>query len=971
MAKLNNYKGSIEVISGLKPKNNGDFALLQAHDVLVDEEGTRLDEKIEELSSASNVVANSNDTPTAEINNLKIDGITYEIIGEKGDTGATGPRGPQGEQGPQGVQGPAGADAPTIVDVKSYEEVVQGNRTYTGLNMLLSDGTKIPFHVFARNGEQGIQGEKGDTGEKGEQGLKGEKGDTGPQGEQGPQGERGEQGLKGEKGDTGPQGPQGEQGPMGPEGPQGESGSLNVVYLPKVLTPTALIEKKYQDIVNALGRVLILDTDYNENVPAHYYHLQAVKEITPNSSHWLYYYYTIEENGNSAAIKYEVVVNSLDKTYYYRELKQASAVKANPSEQATELLNTVDIDGQIYKIEGKQGPQGPEGPIGPEGPQGPIGPQGNAGADGTQVIANPTTEPTNELKTITIGDVDYKIASSDKIVALTTVFSSESKALSAEEAQILAPGLSDLNTIKNVSFIIEGEESETKYGFLTNIEVLGSFVNLRLTYTSTFYKLIILADLSASSITGYIISNTPPTSLDLGDADITWDEQGKKLFIKNPSGDIDIGGYGKAVNFQSETYFPYTSVFDGTVNIEGEINFNGTVNGLPKAEIDTTQEFDWSGYNRFTSRVEFADEVDFSNASVTGLPSSGETGGSVDTSKFLTTDTEQTIDSTKTIASDCSLKFQNAGAIYNESGTMTIENNDNKSIHVVAGDNHLSLETDGINIITPSTLQILSNDGTAVTVSPEQIYLMSEGDWCSVYITKEALGLWNENEESGKCTSLHMSNGVVEISGDDKMYLRPYGGLEIFDTAQEEPAAKINADEISFQTTGKMNLKSQWDLTLGSIDGDVCFDGGVSFSQANVSGLSGLIKKDTVVNRQSLFWLLEAFWKDILEIKIYGLETNPLIFGKHSVTLNENEMPTQATFSTSSTFSEGGNVIIQHRTCVLNSNNIVEYFNKLTFNSDGTFSVNENHENIITDEMWEQNGIKVEVIYFYYKDDTV
>ena len=435
---------------------------------------------------------------------------------------------------------------------------------------------------------------------------------------------------------------------------------------------------------------------------------------------------------------------------------------------------------------------------------------------------------------------------------------------------------------------------------------------------------------------------------------------------------------------------------------------------MPKAELDTTQEFNWSGYNRFSSRVEFSDEVDFSNATVTGLPKaeidttadiiwqgdhefagatnfsgdvsfngavdftnatkilglpSSETGGSVDTSKFLTTDTEQTIDSTKTIASDCSLKFQNAGAIYNEGGTLTIENNDNNLIHVAAGDNHLSLENTGINIITPSTIQILSNDATAVTVSPRQIYLMSEGDWCSVDITKNHLGLWNENEESGNCTSLHMSEGVVEISCDDTLNLRPYSGLEIFDAAQEEPAGKINAEGISFQTLGKMNLKSQWDLTLGSIEGDVCFDGGVSFSKADVWGLSGLIKKDTVVNRASLFGLLEAF--NILEIKIYGLETTPLIFGKYSVTLNENEMPTQATFSTSSTFSEGGNVIIQHRTCVLNSNNIVEYFNKLTFNSDGTFSINENHENIITDEMWEQKGIKVEVMFLYYKEDTV
>ena len=45
------YKGSIELISGLKPKNNGDFALVNAKDIQVDDAGTRLDAKIIELDN--------------------------------------------------------------------------------------------------------------------------------------------------------------------------------------------------------------------------------------------------------------------------------------------------------------------------------------------------------------------------------------------------------------------------------------------------------------------------------------------------------------------------------------------------------------------------------------------------------------------------------------------------------------------------------------------------------------------------------------------------------------------------------------------------------------------------------------------------------------------------------------------------------------------------------------------------------
>ena len=50
------YNGSVELISGIKPKNGGTFPLVNAPDVQVDEGGTRLDvlcDKIDWLMNGS------------------------------------------------------------------------------------------------------------------------------------------------------------------------------------------------------------------------------------------------------------------------------------------------------------------------------------------------------------------------------------------------------------------------------------------------------------------------------------------------------------------------------------------------------------------------------------------------------------------------------------------------------------------------------------------------------------------------------------------------------------------------------------------------------------------------------------------------------------------------------------------------------------------------------------------------------
>ncbi len=51
------YNGSIELISGLKPKNNGDFPLVNAPDVQVDDDGTRLPAMLAKITEVQSVDA--------------------------------------------------------------------------------------------------------------------------------------------------------------------------------------------------------------------------------------------------------------------------------------------------------------------------------------------------------------------------------------------------------------------------------------------------------------------------------------------------------------------------------------------------------------------------------------------------------------------------------------------------------------------------------------------------------------------------------------------------------------------------------------------------------------------------------------------------------------------------------------------------------------------------------------------------
>jgi hypothetical protein len=62
MSKLRNYKASVEVQSGMKPMNDNNFPLMQAHDIVIDENDTRLDEYVGVVFRVKPHKTDANDT---------------------------------------------------------------------------------------------------------------------------------------------------------------------------------------------------------------------------------------------------------------------------------------------------------------------------------------------------------------------------------------------------------------------------------------------------------------------------------------------------------------------------------------------------------------------------------------------------------------------------------------------------------------------------------------------------------------------------------------------------------------------------------------------------------------------------------------------------------------------------------------------------------------------------------------------
>lgn len=67
MSKLSNYFGSIDLISGLRPKGGQDFPLMDAHSVLVGENGERLDERLTKFEGLNDLLSSTQKTEFSKV----------------------------------------------------------------------------------------------------------------------------------------------------------------------------------------------------------------------------------------------------------------------------------------------------------------------------------------------------------------------------------------------------------------------------------------------------------------------------------------------------------------------------------------------------------------------------------------------------------------------------------------------------------------------------------------------------------------------------------------------------------------------------------------------------------------------------------------------------------------------------------------------------------------------------------------
>ena len=78
MATLNNYKGSIGLTGGFTPKGGQTFPLMEAHDIVVDNDDTRLDERLNNIvAGTTNALAQKVAADGTDINDYKTAGLYY------------------------------------------------------------------------------------------------------------------------------------------------------------------------------------------------------------------------------------------------------------------------------------------------------------------------------------------------------------------------------------------------------------------------------------------------------------------------------------------------------------------------------------------------------------------------------------------------------------------------------------------------------------------------------------------------------------------------------------------------------------------------------------------------------------------------------------------------------------------------------------------------------------------------------
>lgn len=300
--------------------------------------------------------------------------------GLKGDTGATGPQGPQGVKGDTGPQGPQG-----IQGVKGADGKTWYSGTTTPLNALGVIGdfylNTVTWYIYEKTasttwtsrgtikGGIGPQGPKGDTGATGPTGPQGLKGDTGPQGPAGPAGPQGEPGPQGPQGVPGEQGLQGPAGPQGPQGLPGETGPQGPIGLTGPEGPQGI-----QGVQGPAGDTGPAGPAGSDGDSA--YAVAVSNGFVGTESEWLSS--LIGPQGPQGIQGEQGPIGETGP----QGPQGIQGIQGETGPQGPIGLTGPEGPQGLKGDTGAQGPQGIQGPEGPQGIQGPEGPQGPAGDDG-------------------------------------------------------------------------------------------------------------------------------------------------------------------------------------------------------------------------------------------------------------------------------------------------------------------------------------------------------------------------------------------------------------------------------------------------------------------------------------------------------------------------------------------------------------------------------------------------------------
>jgi hypothetical protein len=335
--------------------------------------------------------------------------------GPAGPAGATGANGAQGPAGPAGAQGPAGLNwkgswsSSTAYVTK--DAVFSGGSAYVALqsNNNVQPPASGTWDLLVQKGDTGAAGAQGATGANGAQGPAGPQGPAGADGAQGPVGAQGPQGPAGANGAAGPAGAEGPAGPAGADGAQGPAGPAGADGAQGPVGPQG--EQGVPGAPIAIRYAYSTDTT-NDNPGAGFVRFNAavcgnatevyISTFDADTNVWSSVLSSLADS--SSATKGQLRFVNLTATHGTPVLFNVISVTEAPGyfvvsvAPLTAGYGPFSIDGEgalliftrtgdkgdigLTGAAGAQGPQGAQGPAGDAGPAGPAGPQGVAGAQG-------------------------------------------------------------------------------------------------------------------------------------------------------------------------------------------------------------------------------------------------------------------------------------------------------------------------------------------------------------------------------------------------------------------------------------------------------------------------------------------------------------------------------------------------------------------------------------------------------------